>query len=372
VDPRVIVLRAGESGLPVDVGGPEPLLVRADGEVFGFHGGFVVRCEDLLEVHDRVGGTRAVRLTRPARHVRGVSDAEKPRLVAVARGGGHAVVEWGPISTGPNTWSVAQAQLVRLSDGAVLRTWDLDLSASRATFTFVDGREVLFVSAPSYMDVEMVWLDGGGAVRFDATSGFDFCHVDYAAVGDRLWTFGCVWAAPYEARVYDLSEWRSGRLRLVASYEQQLFYYDDVWGLRPRAGDELLVVRYATRLPAPDDPDVVEEVAEDPVMGAVFRRAHALQAEHGAALRIARHRLSDGAPLGDVMVGVPRTDERNAHLLGRDVALVGQAVTIVDGWTGESVAHALPAPARWSRVVQDRLYVLVGEESVGTAALPGR
>ena len=98
-------------------------------------------------------------------------------------------------------------------DGRVLGTYPYCLSA-RASFVRLGDSEKLFLSAPDYMSVMFIDPESGTILHsFESTKSWDFCHTDYelSADGSRLLVFGCIWAAPYEARLYDATPWTQNR-----------------------------------------------------------------------------------------------------------------------------------------------------------------
>jgi len=117
--------------------------------------------------------------------------------------------------------------------GAVLASHARHLSA-RASFSRIDGAEVLFLSAPSYMGVLLLDAATGGTLRsFEPTQSWDFCHTDYelSPDGERLLAFGCVWAAPYEVRLYDARPWTRGAAPAKDGFPLPLLYRqnEDLW-----------------------------------------------------------------------------------------------------------------------------------------------
>lgn len=103
-----------------------------------------------------------------------------------------------------------QALLLEAKTGQIKASIPLTLSPWPCFETLPDGMEILFLSAPSYMGVQMIDCASGRLLHsFVPRSGWDFCHVSYQLSKDatRLLTFGCVWAGPYEMRLYDATPW---------------------------------------------------------------------------------------------------------------------------------------------------------------------
>jgi hypothetical protein len=120
----------------------------------------------------------------------------------------------------------------------------------RAGFSVLPGgQEVLFVSAESYMSVQMVDCASGRVLHEYRAMEESFCHTDYALTPDarRLIAFGCWWAFPYGARIYDATPWTGDTtpasefpLPVVYSHEQK-FDCDMVLPIEPAAtGDRTL------------------------------------------------------------------------------------------------------------------------------------
>jgi hypothetical protein len=103
------------------------------------------------------------------------------------------------------------ASLIELERGRVVAEIPAEYGTARPCFDrLADGRELLFIAAPSYMDVRVIdCATGEDLRRHESNNSHDFCHVDFrlAAGATRLVTFGCVWAWPYDARIYDVAAW---------------------------------------------------------------------------------------------------------------------------------------------------------------------
>jgi len=116
--------------------------------------------------------------------------------------------------------------LLDVTTGEVLAMHERHLSA-RASFSVLDGAEVLFLSATSYMDVRLLDAESGRTLQsFEATESWDFCHTNYelSADGERLLAFGCIWAAPYELRLYDARPWTRGTAATNEGFPLPLLY----------------------------------------------------------------------------------------------------------------------------------------------------
>ncbi len=104
-----------------------------------------------------------------------------------------------------------RALLYRLSTWELLTEIDLEHAGGHHSFTVdANGRELLFISAPSYMGIKVYECES--ARLLDALSPsnmFDFCHTSYHLEDNQsqLITFGCVWSGPYETRIYRTDNW---------------------------------------------------------------------------------------------------------------------------------------------------------------------
>ncbi|HEX5502966.1 MAG TPA: hypothetical protein VFW96_10105, partial [Thermomicrobiales bacterium] len=86
----------------------------------------------------------------------GVSAPQSRRLL-LSPSARSLLVESSPIPTGPGTWPVARAFLLDAATGAVKRDIALGKTWVRANFGVLPGgEEVLFISAESYMSVQLV------------------------------------------------------------------------------------------------------------------------------------------------------------------------------------------------------------------------
>lgn len=117
-------------------------------------------------------------------------------------------------------------------DGRIVATHPYTLSP-RASFAWLDGAEKLFLSAPNYMGVLFIDCASGRVLHsFAPTNSWDFCHTDYALSpdGSRLMVFGCIWAAPYEARLYDATPWTRNGTAMEKDFPLPLVYrqYEDL------------------------------------------------------------------------------------------------------------------------------------------------
>jgi hypothetical protein len=225
----------------------------------------------------------------------------------------------------PGERQAGHVALLDARDGSVRALLPYSLSA-RATFCRRNGSEILFLSAPVYMDVRVLdATDGRVLGAFDATTSWDFCHTDYdlSPDGTRLVTFGCVWACPYEVRLYG-DRAITGDLTLVFRQEEEL---DGELVLatrfRPTADGCLSVVS----LVGPREPGPEES-------GELVEAARALGGRPGLLVR--RVDPVAGRVVGWCLAPIPRTCESRVHLLADHRVIVADGdVREVDGVTGE-------------------------------------
>jgi hypothetical protein len=265
--------------------------------------------------------------------------------VAVSPSGRFAVIDGG------------RAILLDLEREVVVATIEGALGTIRPCFERLPGgREVLIAAAPGYMDVRIIDAVGGRllAVR-DAASGFDFCHVEFrlAAGGTRLVTFGCVWGAPYEARIYDSSRWMAAsdaeaaspvalKLDLVAGFEPVASNTLLPFDVPPAAGDgdrtiTIASIERSADLAPDEDGDLpgnlVALEAAEPALAARLRAA----ADRSAQCLVAR-RVDpvDGSTLRAVAQPIASVGEAGVHHVdGHRIVLLGERIQILDVVTGE-------------------------------------
>jgi hypothetical protein len=250
-----------------------------------------------------------------------------------------------------------RAVLVDLDREVVVTTLEGALGTVRPCFARLPGgRDVLIAAAPGYMDVRIIDAVSGHplAVR-DATSGLDFCHVDFrlAAGGTRLVTFGCVWAAPYEARIYDSASWTAAveaelaspvalMLELVAGFEPVASNTLLPFDVPPATagGDRSITIasiELAADLAPDEDGDLPSNLvalgATEPALAAQLRAA----AERSAHCLVARCvDPIDGSTVRAVAHPIARVCETDVHHLdGHRIALLGERVQILDVLAGK-------------------------------------
>lgn len=260
--------------------------------------------------------------------------------------------------------------LLDAHDGRLIAAHPRHLSA-RASFAALAGREVLFLSAPSYMGVLMLDAASGRTLHaFEPAHGWDFCHTDYALTPDgaRLVVFGCIWAAPYELRLYDATPWTGGSAP-VEGFPLPLRFaqLEAIPGetVLPAHvhdhGDGTLDVHSLVALRT-----MVAELAEDePELAAEDREIlAALRVLPGSSALLQRRvDLATARVVGWTAAPIRTTGETHVHALpGHRAVLVGAGVQLFDGRTGVvREGPPLAEPKEWfiSAVTPDGETVLV-------------
>ena len=282
-----------------------------------------------------------------------------PRRLLLSPSGHYLLVESAPISTGARTWPAAHAHLLDARTGEVKYDVPLHKTYVRAGFGVLPtGAEVLFLSAESYMSVQMVACASGQVLHeYRARDSWDFCHTDYtlSADGRRLIAFGCIWASPYEARIYDATPWTEGAppaagfpLPLVYRQEE-MFESDSVLPIEPRETADGSITCIALVNPAqgcpPGSPEEAERLAElEGVDRQIFDALRELPPS-GGALVIRRVDPESGNLAGWTVHQIGHTDERHVHTLSHHrVLVINDRVQIVDARANTVSDHG-PAPA---------------------------
>jgi hypothetical protein len=231
-----------------------------------------------------------------------------------------------------------------------------DLPPSRAHFdTLPDGREVLFVASPSYMDVRAIACATGDelARHEHGPGGMDFCHVDFALAADatRLVVFGCVWAWPYDARIYDVRAWLAGGTRLPAPLIAIEPIACNTLLACDRADDAGLCTSACVEVSAelgPDEdgdlPGGLEHLrAHEPALAAQLDRAIA-QDTH--ALIVRRIDPARAAIVASAAHPIPSVYELDVHYAdGGRVVVIGERLIVADA-DGDLADHGALAPHR--------------------------
>lgn len=228
--------------------------------------------------------------------------------------------------------------LLDAHDGRPIAAHARHLSA-RASFATLAGREILYLSAPSYMGVLMLDAASGRTLHaFEPAHGWDFCHTDYALTPDgaRLVVFGCVWAAPYELRLYDATPWTGGSAQSDGFPLPQMFaQVEAIPGetVLPahvhEHGDGTLDVYSLIRLR--DVAAELEELDEHdrPILAALR------ELPGPSALLQRRVDLATARVVGWTAAPIRTTCETHVHALpGHRAVLVGAGVQLFDGRTG--------------------------------------
>lgn len=272
-----------------------------------------------------------------------------------------------------------QALLLEVKTGYIKASIPLTLSLRAGFGTLPDGKEILFLSATNYMGVQMRDCASGRLLHtFVPTSGWDFCHASYQLIKDatRLLTFGCIWAAPYEIRLYDPTAWTGDTQAGQANFPlPEVFRQEEVfWGAD--------LVLPAAFLPAEDGilsclslvtfKDLPEPGSEDE-----SDMLEGLSAQNREIVEVLYHLSSDWEmallircvnPVTGVVARwsvqpILPTQPGHVHLLSNHrIVLVNEHIQVFDGVTG--VLHdygAFKAPAKYfsTMVTSDAQTVIV-------------
>lgn len=242
------------------------------------------------------------------------------------------------------------AHLIDLADRSLRRTIELCGPAfGHASFTRGPrGEELLFIAAKSYMAVQLVDCETGKTMQdFEPRDGWDFCHTNFelSPDGTRLFCFGCTWAAPYSARIYDVGPWfggtakQGGRFALPIVFQQsegEMHQLGDVLPMRATPGADGLVFCVTTvdlgNVPPLGSEDDVEWRADD---GAnekcLLTQLQALVSAARFAIVIRRIEALTGALVDWFVHADEPTDEANLHVLSdHQVLLANRRIRLVD------------------------------------------
>lgn len=238
----------------------------------------------------------------------------------------------------------SRVMLLDAVNGHVLSSHPCTLSA-RASFAYLDGAEVLFLSAPCYMSVLFIDCASGRTLHtFESTTSWDFCHTDYelSADGTRLLAFGCIWAAPYEARLYDATPWTRNGLVANEGFPLPLRYrqnedleYETVFTPRfTKTTDGLLDVNGSVSLRELRCLDAagLEELREglSELNTAILHAALALEGD--TALLQRRVDPVSGQVVATSIKAAQSTSESHVHALPEhQVLIVGKTIEWFDG-----------------------------------------
>jgi hypothetical protein len=273
----------------------------------------------------------------------------------------------------------ARGLLVDLDAGRTVTELDADYGTARPCFDVLpDGREVLFVAAPGYMSVRMLEATTGRALAsFRQQTSYDFCHVDFrlALDGTRLVTFGCVWAGPYEARIYDATPWTCADG--AAAPPPVGFPLPRIRTLQPLASNTLLTSHLdpsSGELTSacledradlrPDDtgcvPDTIEQLlAEEPALAA---KLDAVTGDAPYVVLTRRIELRDGRTVSATAHAIPAVAEQRVHYApGHRVVLAGPRLLVCDANDDRLEDHGelhLP-PAAHTAVTRDGTTLIV-------------
>jgi hypothetical protein len=240
------------------------------------------------------------------------------------------------------------AHLFELTKARHLASFEAPNPAGRASFVRGPrGEDLLFLSAPSYMSVALIDCASATTVhRFEPSTGFDFCHVSYelSADGARLYTFGCTWAAPYTARIYDASPWVAGTNPAAQRFPLPLvFATDESWpfgcgvtveAIRATPGpDGCVTVSTLIDLTELPQPASEEESDSTPADHTLLSELRALAGK--TALLLRRVDPISGTVRAQFLYAP--ADARAIHVMSNHRALLlGDRIVLVDAMTGSS------------------------------------
>ena len=274
------------------------------------------------------------------------------------------------------------AHLIDLADRSLRRTIELCGPAfGHASFTAGPrGEELLFIAAKSYMAVQLVDCTTGKTLQdFEPRDGWDFCHTTFelSPDGTRLFCFGCTWAAPYSARIYDSGPWFAGtakpegRFALPIVFQQsegEMHQLGNVLPMRATPGADGLVSCVTTvdlqGVPPPGSEDDLEWRASDgPNEQRLLTELQALGSADGFAIVIRRIDPRTGALVDWFVHRDEPTEEANLHLLAdHRVLIANRRIRLVDAArrVAEDLGHIdLEATARFESRVTDDLATMV-------------
>src|SRR5262249_49346347 len=187
-------------------------------------------------------------------------------------------------------------------------------------------------------------------------------HYALSANATRLLVFGCIWAMPYEARMYDVTPWTmpdgiaartqpdppapepdaqfTSAFPLPLLFQQQeVFGSDLVLPMEVTQTPDGCLTSVAlvdlAAVPEAESAHAVEVVADlSPTDLAIFTQL--MQLPHtGSAIVIRRIDLKSGEVVGWSVAATAKTDERHVHILANHrVMVINQRIHLVDGTTG--------------------------------------
>ncbi|MCE9580794.1 MAG: hypothetical protein K8W52_47210 [Deltaproteobacteria bacterium] len=229
----------------------------------------------------------------------------------------------------------SHAALVDLDAGRVVTELPGMRVTARPCFARDAGdRELLFVAAPSYMDVRVIDAAAGVDRARHEHAAESFCHVAFrlAAGGTRLVAFGCMWGGAYEAVIYDVGAWLAAATPPIR-----------------------LPGRLATFAPIAGNVQLALDVAADGVRctSACLEAPADLAPDDDGDVPVDLERLRTTEP------DLARALEAQAG--GPGQALIVRAVDPVSGRTTAAAVHPVPAvPEAHIHYADDHRVVLVG------------
>jgi len=268
----------------------------------------------------------------------------------------------------------AHGLLVDLEGERIVTELDASYGTARPCFERLpDGREVLFVAAPGYMSVRMIDAETGTRRgEYEEKTSWDFCHVRFRLTTDgaRLVTFGCVWAWPYEVRIYEATPWTAAGRPLAQGFPLPLLRT-----IEPIASNTLLaahvdgneitsagIEQRADLVPDEDGelPAALDRLrGEDPEVAAQLDR---VSGDDPCVLIARRIDPRDGRTVSSAVHAIPAVDEREVHYLDdHQVVVAGPRLLVCNALDDRRVDHGelrVPGPGT-TAVTRDGSALLV-------------
>jgi hypothetical protein len=295
-----------------------------------------------LRVFERGSSWRETRAWSLPDELRGAEQKRVPTNLQLSASGRYLLAQ------------IDHAFLIELDGWRVRRSIPLLGSAfGHASFTrSPSGADLLFIAAESHMGLQVIDCASGELMRsYQPHSSFDFCHTQFelSADGSRLFSFGCSWAAPYSARIYDFGPWLKATvpssdskqfpLPIVFSRtEGEIHQLGDVLPMRASPGLDGCVT-CVTTVAMQDVPDAgsdedLEWRAQDPEEDRTLLSDLQERKRTAAfALIVRRVDPETGRTVGRFLYGTgDAVAEQNIHILSdHRVLIVNRRICVLDG-----------------------------------------
>ncbi|HRI67818.1 MAG TPA: hypothetical protein PK156_26455 [Polyangium sp.] len=349
-----------------------PILVVENGINHAFVGDTLITYDETHQYRRFV--REGNKFVEASRFVLPETPAPWPTHLVLSPSGRFLCVEWPPA---PNIKGCRVA-LIDTSRGEILTVLPRALSA-RASFGQLQGEELLFLSAPSYMDVTVLdAATGKKKFLFDSSTSWDFCHTDYeiSSNGERLLTFGCVWAAPYEVRLYDTRPWTRGSQAPEQGFSLPLIYsqyedlqYETILPARFDATNESLLDVYSI-VSLGELQNLSAEDAKDLEEGLSAMNLSILEAARGIAAKCGLLQRRVSTQTGEVqsfrISAAQELKELHVHQLpGHQALSLGEVIQWFDGERMHDIAPFAKPPSYFESRVSRNGDIVVVREVVG-------